>query len=151
MRDLFNEHKQKIFSSLIVTTGALLGFEAFSYIVGLYQFNTAIYVAFYVYLFHIFWLTFIFDLHLKKRGVLANAKINYKGAQMVRQALKDRLEHARRWDYLRHYQNYLVLPGMIYWSTIILLFLNPFFFVIITLGLLDLWLDFRRLHKPKDA
>ncbi len=32
-----------------------------------------------------------------------------------------------------------------------LLFLNPFFFVIITLGLMDLWLDFRRLHKPKDA
>lgn len=32
-----------------------------------------------------------------------------------------------------------------------LLFLNPFFFVIITLGLLDLWLDFRRLHQPKDA
>ncbi|MFA5111756.1 MAG: DUF2232 domain-containing protein, partial [Desulfobaccales bacterium] len=32
-----------------------------------------------------------------------------------------------------------------------LLFLNPFFFLIITLGLLDLWLDFRRLHQPKDA
>jgi hypothetical protein len=32
-----------------------------------------------------------------------------------------------------------------------LLFFNPFFFVIITLGLMDLWLDFRRLHKPKDA
>lgn len=31
------------------------------------------------------------------------------------------------------------------------LFLNPFFFVIIILGLLDLWLDFRRLHRPKDA
>ena len=32
-----------------------------------------------------------------------------------------------------------------------LLFLNPFFFVIITLGILDLWLDFRRLHQPKGA
>ncbi len=32
-----------------------------------------------------------------------------------------------------------------------LLFLNPFFFLIITLGLLDLWLDFRRLHRPRDA
>lgn len=31
------------------------------------------------------------------------------------------------------------------------LFLNPFFFLIITLGLMDLWLDFRRLHQPKDA
>jgi len=32
-----------------------------------------------------------------------------------------------------------------------LLFLNPVFFLIITLGLMDLWLDFRRLHQPKDA
>jgi uncharacterized protein YybS (DUF2232 family) len=31
------------------------------------------------------------------------------------------------------------------------LFLNPFFFVIITLGILDLWLDFRRLQQPKGA
>jgi uncharacterized protein YybS (DUF2232 family) len=33
----------------------------------------------------------------------------------------------------------------------ILLFLNPLFFLIITLGLMDLWLDFRRLHRPRDA
>ncbi len=32
-----------------------------------------------------------------------------------------------------------------------LLFLNPFFFLIITLGLMDLWLDFRRLRQPRDA
>jgi uncharacterized protein YybS (DUF2232 family) len=32
-----------------------------------------------------------------------------------------------------------------------LLFLNPFFIVIITLGLIDLWLDFRKLYQPKDA
>jgi uncharacterized protein YybS (DUF2232 family) len=33
----------------------------------------------------------------------------------------------------------------------ILLFLNPLFILIIALGLVDLWLDFRRLHRPKDA
>jgi len=33
-----------------------------------------------------------------------------------------------------------------------LMFLNPLFFLIITLGVLDLWLDFRRLHRqPGDA
>jgi len=32
-----------------------------------------------------------------------------------------------------------------------LMFLNPLFFLIVTLGLMDLWLDFRRLHQPKDA
>lgn len=32
-----------------------------------------------------------------------------------------------------------------------LLFMNPLFFLIIILGLTDLWLDFRRLHQPRDA
>jgi uncharacterized protein YybS (DUF2232 family) len=32
-----------------------------------------------------------------------------------------------------------------------LMFLNPLCFVIITLGLIDLWLDFRRLHQPKES
>jgi uncharacterized protein YybS (DUF2232 family) len=32
-----------------------------------------------------------------------------------------------------------------------LMFLNPVFFLIITLGLLDLWLDFRRLQRPKES
>jgi uncharacterized protein YybS (DUF2232 family) len=45
----------------------------------------------------------------------------------------------------------LGLPRLLRMIGYPLLFLNPFFFVIITLGLMDLWLDFRRLHKPKDA
>jgi hypothetical protein len=32
-----------------------------------------------------------------------------------------------------------------------LLFMNPLFFMIIILGLMDLWLDFRRLQQPRDA
>src|SRR6185436_1965153 len=121
-----SETKQKFFSTLIVTLGAFLGFEALSYIIGIYQLRGSLYVAFYVYAFHIFWLTFLFDLHLKKRGVLANAKLNHKGLKMLWEAFKDRCGHMRQWEYLRHYQNYLVMPGIIYWSTVVLLFLNPF-------------------------
>jgi len=126
MHPLVSEQKQKYLSTLIVSIGAFLGFEALSYVVGIYQLNTAVYVTFYVYAFHIFWLTFLFDLHLKKRGVLATARLNYKGAKMVWEACKQRVEHLRRWEYFRHYQNYLVLPGLIYWSTVTLVFLNPF-------------------------
>jgi len=121
-----SETKNKIISVFIVTFGAFLGFEALSYIIGIYQLRGSLYVAFYVYAFHIFWLTFVFDLHLKKRGVLANARLNHKGIKMVWMACQDRIEHLKRWDYLRHYQNYLVLPGLLYWGTVILLFLNPF-------------------------
>jgi len=45
----------------------------------------------------------------------------------------------------------LGLPRLLRMIGYPLLFLNPFFFLIITLGLMDLWLDFRRLHQPKDA
>ncbi|OGP70849.1 MAG: hypothetical protein A2Z73_03355 [Deltaproteobacteria bacterium RBG_13_60_28] len=32
-----------------------------------------------------------------------------------------------------------------------LMFLHPLFLLVITLGLMDIWLDFRRLHQPLDA
>ncbi len=126
MRDLFNERKQKILSTLIVTAGSLVGFEAISYTIGLYQLRSAFFLSIYIYIFHILWLTFLFDLHLKKRGVLANARLNAKGLDMLWCAFKDRCAHIRRWEYLRHYQNYLVLPGVLYWSAVTLLLLNPF-------------------------
>ena len=126
MQNLFNEQKQKILSTLMVTVGAFLGFEAISFVFGLYQLKIGLYLSFYIYAFHIFWLTFLFDLHLKNRGVIANARLNHRGLKMVWEAFKDRCAHVRRWEYIRHYQNYLVLPGLIYWSTVVLLFLNPF-------------------------
>jgi uncharacterized protein YybS (DUF2232 family) len=45
----------------------------------------------------------------------------------------------------------LALPRLMRLVGYPLLFLNPVFFLIITLGLMDLWLDFRRLHQPRDA
>ena len=123
-----NEQKEKYLSTLIVTLGAFLGFEAVSYAIGIYQLKSSLYLSFYIYAFHIFWLTFLFDLHFKKRGVLANARLNHQGAKMFWEAFKQRVAHVRNWEYWRHYQNYLVLPGVLYWSVVILLFLNPFKF-----------------------
>lgn len=126
MQPLMNEQKQKYLSTLITSGVAFLGFEALSYIVGIYQLKTAVLVSLYVYAFHIFWLTFLFDLHLKKRGVWAEVKVSFQGIELFFEAFKRRVEHVRKWEYLRHYQNYLVLPGIIYWSTVALMFLNPF-------------------------
>ncbi len=48
--------------------------------------------------------------------------------------------------------NRLGLPRILRVISYPLMFLNPLFFLIITLGVLDLWLDFRRLHQqPGDA
>ncbi len=120
------ETKNKILSTLIVTIGAFLGFQAISMAIGIYQLQIGLNLSLIIYLFHIFWLTLIFDLHLKKRGVLANARLNHNGVRMFWIAFKDRVEHLRSWEYFRHYQNYLVLPGIMYWGTVILLMLSPF-------------------------
>ena len=43
------------------------------------------------------------------------------------------------------------LPRLLRLMGYFLVFLNPFIFLIITLGLMDIWLDFRRLQQPGDA
>jgi len=121
-----SEQKQKFLSTVIVGIGALLGFLALSFIASIYQVKTYLWVSIYVYIFHIFWLTFLFDLHFKNKGVLANARLNHRGLRMFWEAFKDRSEHVFNWHYFSHYQNYLVLPGIIYWSAVMLIFLNPF-------------------------
>lgn len=140
MRPLMSENKQRFLSTLIVSCGAVVGFEALAYIVGIYQIKTYISLAFYIYIFHALWLTFLFDLHLKKRGILASLRLTHHGMRLVGQALKERVRHLTHWDHLRHYQNYLILPAIIYWSVVVLLFLNPFRqvvkqFIILTAGL----------------
>jgi hypothetical protein len=41
-------------------------------------------------------------------------------------ALKTRTHHLYHWRYVRHYMNYLILPTVLYWSVVILIYLNPF-------------------------
>lgn len=126
MKPLFSEHKQKVISTLIVTIGAFAGFEALSYVVSLYQLKSALSLSFYIYFFHVFWLAFIFDLHLKNRSVLAEVRLNHQGMNLVWHALKARFAHMVKWRHFRHLQNHLVLPGLLYWSCVTLIFLSPF-------------------------
>ena len=130
MQDLFNQQKQKILSTLIVTIGAFVGFEALSYVVSLYQLKSALYLSFYIYIFHVLWLMFVFDLHLKKRGILAELRLNHEGMSLIWQALKARFAYMFNWHHYRHFQNHLVLPGLLYWSCVILIFLSPFNYIL---------------------
>lgn len=45
----------------------------------------------------------------------------------------------------------LQIPWFLRLVGYLILFMNPIFIVIMILGLMDLWLDFRRLHRPQDA
>lgn len=126
MRPLFSEYKQKVISTLVATIGAFAGFQALSYVIGLYQLSTFLWLSFAIYGIHVLWLTFVFDLHLKERGVLATLKPTHAGFSLVWAALKARFRYMTNWRHLRHFQNHLVLPGILYWSCVVLIFLNPF-------------------------
>jgi hypothetical protein len=119
-----NQHQHKILSSLIVTTITFLGFESLSVIIGLNQVSAFTTTAIYLFLFHIFWIAFVFDLHLKRLSPASFTSARF-GA-LVRQALLARFEHFFNWKYFRHFINYFILPSILFWATTVLLFLNPF-------------------------
>ncbi|PIR97320.1 MAG: hypothetical protein COT91_01970 [Candidatus Doudnabacteria bacterium CG10_big_fil_rev_8_21_14_0_10_41_10] len=111
-----------------------LGFQALSYIIGLNETTTFLLVAVVLYLYMVFKLTFIFDLNLKKARAWEESVKHYKAfdtiplrnTRIILRAIKLRFHYLTHWSNWRHFQNYLILPGFLYWSIIILFFLNPF-------------------------
>lgn len=151
-----SEQKNHFLSVLIVSIGGFLGFEALSLIIGLYQPEIYLKVAFWVYIFHVCWLTLMFDLHYKKRGILTNLRFTHSGWRLIGHAFKERFEHVKKWEYLRHFQNYLILPGIIYWSVVVMLFLNPFrqvvkqiIVLLASLGLTIVYWYFKKVFSKK--
>ncbi len=127
MKPLFSEYKQKVLSSILATLVSLIGFEVLNFILGeTYQLVTFARVAVYVYVFHFLWLTFLFDLHFKKRAVLAEFSPDHKGLRLLWKAFIERVRHMLNWHYFRHYLNFLILPAIVYWSVILLMSINPF-------------------------
>ncbi|MBX4188324.1 MAG: hypothetical protein KW793_04300 [Candidatus Doudnabacteria bacterium] len=121
-----NSYKHKIISTLLVTVATYFGFQALDLISGIYQIETYFMVAWYVAIFHTFWLLFIFDLHLKIKGHWAHAYSKYAGIEAFFYALKLRIRHFYHWLYVKKYLTYLILPSIFYWSVVILMYLNPF-------------------------
>jgi hypothetical protein len=122
----YQSYKHKVLSVGIATVAAYFGFQALDLISGIYQVHEYFAVAWYVALFHALWLAFIFDLHLKTGGHLANARQLHTGLAVFWHALANRAHHLYHWSYVRHYLNYLIMPTVMYWSVVILIYLNPF-------------------------
>ncbi len=120
MKHLIHPDKQKFVIVLVAALVSMFGFQAASSAIEVYQIGKFLEIAFYVYLFLVFWQTFIFDLHLKKAGSWQQIE------KSLWQALKARFEYLRDIRHWLHFQNYLILPGFIYWTTIVLIYLNPF-------------------------
>lgn len=124
--------QQKIISAVLIAIAVFGGLEALAVIINLNQSEIYLHVAFWVYVYLVVKIALLYDLHFKNPGALARAKQRHesvphwlkRGLKIIISALADRLLHLRRWSYLKHFQNYLLLPGLIYWSTVTLLYLN---------------------------
>jgi hypothetical protein len=122
-----DSYKHKVFSVAVATMAAYFGFQALDLALDLYQKQTYFFLAWCVFAFHVFWLLFIFDLHMKGSGHLARARAQFQGARALWHAFRSRVHHFYHWTYVKHYLNYLILPSAFYWSVILLMWLNPFF------------------------
>ena len=120
MTNIINPEKQKIIVVAVAALVSFLGLEAASQALQIFQIATFLRIVFYVYIFLIFWQMLVFDLHLKKPRATTGLTRTVAGA------LKERFEYLKYRHHWLHFQNYLILPGIIYWTTVVMLYLNPF-------------------------
>ncbi len=101
---------------LVISFLSFIGLESLVYINNLYQPQIYIETAGAVYMILLIWLYFIFDLHFRDR--------EHFTAKSLWRAIGRRVRHFYNWEHLRYFQNYLILPGIIYWGAIILIGIN---------------------------
>ena len=127
------QHKhQKFIVASVVTLAAFGGFEALIYIVNLYQIKIFLWLALAIWLYLWVKISFLYDLHFKNKGALKKAikkheSISHwlhRSVRICLSAVWDRFEHFRKWESLKQWLNYLLLPGLIFWSTVAIFYLN---------------------------
>ncbi|MEK9181327.1 MAG: hypothetical protein AAB871_03765 [Patescibacteria group bacterium] len=125
---------QKWFIVLVLTGVIFCGFEILSFLTGIYQIPHFVAAAFTFYAFLIVYTTLIFDLKLKVPKSWERSKIYFahnkqdflKWFRIIVRAFAMRFHYFSSWQHWLHFQNYLILPAILYWGTVVMIFLNPF-------------------------
>lgn len=115
--------------NLVVVVGS---FEGLIAILNLNEAALFARTSFYVGLFFIFQIVFLYDLHFKAPGSLAKAQTRHKNVshwflkrcKVFASALWERFSHFHEAKFLGRWLNYLILPGIIFWSSMALFFVN---------------------------
>lgn len=108
------------------------GFEALIYIVNLNQIGIFLWVALAIWVYLWLKISLLYDLYFKNPGALARARAKHESVEhWMMRALKifgsacmDRIQHFRSLKMFARWANYLLLPGMIFWATVALLYLH---------------------------
>jgi len=109
------QNRQRVISVIAISIISFVGFEALVYVNNLYQPIIYIKLAGFIYLILLIWLSFLFDVHFK---------LPTQGSNGFLEALGRRFHYMISWMHFRHFVNYLILPGIIYWGTVILVGIN---------------------------
>lgn len=120
MREIISPKKHKAILVSIAALSSFLGFEAASQALQVYQIGFFLRISLYIYLFLVCLQIFVFDLHLRKPRSLVGLERNLKTA------FRERFEYLANRHHFLHFQNYLLLPGITFWTTVAMLYLNPF-------------------------
>ena len=140
---------QRIVSVITVSILSFIGLQALVQIANLYQNRIYVYSALAIYAILLFWLYFIFDLHFKPGKEPVTFALHY---------FKKRFHHFMSWEHFRHFQNYLLLPGLLYWGAVILIGINfqrhaiqNFVAIVTSIGLVVAFSLFKEIFHTKKA
>lgn len=126
-------HKQQnIFLLVLVGAASIFSFQSLIVIANLNQISLLISTAIKVWLWLCLLIFFLFDLHFKNPGALSRARQKHvsiksqaeKYIKIFFSALWDRLSHLRKLKEVKQFLIYLLLPGFLFWPTVIIIFSN---------------------------
>lgn len=117
---------------MLIALVAIGGLEALIYIVNLNQTKIFLQVAFLLFCYLMFKVVFLYDLHVKQPGSFIRAKIKHANVthtvsrwlKIFGSACGDRWFHFRKWEHVSQWLNYLLLPAFIFWSSVIIFYVN---------------------------
>ena len=123
---------QKFVSAFLIAIVAFGGLEALVYIVNLNQPLIFLKAGFFIWVFLALKISILYDLHFKNPGALARAKARHesishwflKSLAVLLSAFGDRVSHLLKKHHWLQFQNYLILPAMVFWATVTLLYID---------------------------
>lgn len=119
-REFIDQNSERAIIVGLTGLTTLFGLEALHLMLRAYQLYIFFFTALAIWLFLVAMQTFIFDLHIKR------IERDEYLSKNIWEALKKRFRYLRNVKHWIYYQNYLILPGYIFWGTVAVMFLNPF-------------------------
>lgn len=123
---------QKFISAFLLSLVVILGFQSLICILNLNQPELFLKSAGYIWAYLILHIALIYDLHFKNRGGWQRATKKHQNIinatnrnfKIFISALADRVDHLQKIAFLRHWINYLILPSVVFWGTVGVLYVN---------------------------